>query len=223
MGLPHRPARDLCPAELCANALGEAPVGGWLEGIEETARPELAKRLLFEAGWDGKRPMPPLTLKYFNRPAIQELAVWLQAQWKKNLGIEVKLDGMETKVYWSTLGHEPTALFLNSKGPSYPDPDTYFRLFADKNPQNLGRWSDTDYDGWVKEAGRASEPGARLQSYRLASRRALNEHPALIPLYFKTVEYLVKPFVKNLGIDPLTGVDFSHVEYETARAAPTGE
>jgi oligopeptide transport system substrate-binding protein len=212
LGAPHRPTLDLCPPEIWS-ALGPAPVDSYLDTIPLEGAPALARSLLKDAGFPPGKAVPPLKLRYFNRPAIKELAEWLQAQWKQKLGLAVTLEGQDPKSYWADLTANPAPLFLNSKGAAYPDPDAYFRLFADRNPQNLGRWSDEDYDKWMDEAQRKGAAAERRGLYVQASRRLLVEKPGILPLYFRHTGYLVKPYVKGLVINPLTSVDLTSASY----------
>ncbi len=211
LGAPHRPTLDLCPPEIWAT-LGTPPTNSSIDTIPLEGTPTLARALLKEAGFPDPLKMPPLTLRYFNRPAMKLLAEWLQGLWKKELGIEVRLQGDETKSYWTSLAHDSAPLFVSSKGASYPDPDSFFRLFESAGYQNLGRWSDADFDRLVRES--VSQRGSeRLASLVAASRRLLVERPAAIPLYFRATGYLTQPFVEGIEINPLTSVDFSRAKY----------
>ena len=211
----HRPTLELCPPEIWEN-VGGAPEDSHLESISMGGSPALARKLLRDAGFDNPAKIPPLALKYFNRPVIKELAEWLQAQWKKNLGIRVTLEGFDPRTYWTIVDQDSPALFINSKGASYPDPDAFFRLFTNESEQNLGHWKDTDYEKWVDDAAGLSDSKARQAMYVHASRRLLVERPGIIPLYFRSTEYLIKPFVKKVVINPLTGIDLTAAEYEYA-------
>ena len=214
LSAPHRPTLEFCPPELWETA-GGAPEETHLETISLKGTPALGRKLLRDAGFDSPAKIPPLTLKYFNRPVIKELAEWLQAQWKRNLGIRVSLEGFDPKMYWTLLERDISPpLFINSKGASYPDPDAFFRLFTSDSEQNLGHWKDTDYDHWVDEAASLPDAKARQAMYVHASRRLLIERPGIIPLYFRSTEFLIKPFVRGVVINPLTGVDLSTAFYE---------
>ena len=215
LGAEHRVALELCPPEIWKNIGGEASSPE--APSELTGSPSGALAELRKAGFESGDRVPPLTLYYFERPMIRELAQWLQAQWKKNLGINVTLEGADPKVYWSQLAKRPVDLFINSKGASYPDPDTFFRLFTSSSPQNLGRWKDEEYDRWVAAGSTSTSARERRAQYALASKRVLREHPALIPLYFRATQMLVKPYVSGLKVTPLTGVDFGgETQYQEA-------
>ncbi len=213
LNAPHRPSLELCAPEIW-QVLGEKPKDSHLDTVPMDGSATLARKLLRQAGFGKGRKAPPLTLRYFNRPAMKELAEWAQQSWKKVLGIEVKLQGEDVKTYWSELRTKPAPLFLNSKGASYSDPDAYFRLFQKGNPDNLGRWKDPDYERWTQAAAKSTNSSERLLLYKKASRRILVENPGMIPLYFRSTGYLIKPFVKGIEINPLTSVDFSRVSYE---------
>jgi oligopeptide transport system substrate-binding protein len=197
LGVPHRPADSYCPPEVMKKRqpARNAPVG---------------KPFSFEK-------QPPLTLRYFNRPAMKLLAEWIQAQWKKNLGLRVQLEGQETKTYWSELGRNPSALFLNSKGTSYPDPDAFFRLFEPDSEQNLGRWKSAEYVNLIARARKVPHRPERDVFYAKAESLLLHGDgtgtPALIPLYWRSTQYLIKPFVHDVVINPLTSVYFDKIKY----------
>ena len=173
--------------------------------------------MLATAGFKEPRKVPVLKLLYFNRPAMAELAQWVQAQWKKNLGLRVELEGHETKTYWTQLAKKPQAFFINSKGAAYPDADAFFRLFTQvesgKSSQNLGHWQDAEYDRLIKRAAGAEALAERKKIYAEAEDRLLELKPALIPLYFRSTQYLAKPYVEGLVINPLTSITFEKVKY----------
>jgi len=222
LGAPHRPTLDYCPPEIW-KLFGIKKPKEFSDTIPEKGSALLAREFLKEAGFPQGTQVPPLTLQYFNRPSMKELAEWIQAQWKKNLGLEVRLEGRDPKTYWTYLSKNPAALFLNSKGASYPDPDTYFSLFTSGNPQNIGRWSDDQYDAWVEKAKRTPNLSERKALYHKLTKRILIEKPALIPLYYRSTGYLIKPYVKNLVINPLTSIDASAVTYDEPTKASAKE
>jgi len=199
LNAPHRPASRYCPPEICV----------WEPGFMHPPgdRRERARKLLKAAGFGPGAVMPPLTLRYFNRPAIRLLAEWIQSQWKSVLGLQVQLDGQDPKTYWSQLGKTPAALFINSKGASYPDADAFFSLFTSPSAQNLGRWNDKEYDRWIAQAASTQSQKERVSLYQRAEKRLIEERPGLIPLYFRATQVLIKPGIRGLVINPLTSLD----------------
>ncbi len=210
----HRPTRSLVPPELLA------PLHASPEKIPTSADLGKAQTLLAKAGFTEPGKVPVLKLQFFNRPAISELAQWIQAQWQKHLGLRVELEGHEPKAYWSTLEKTPKAFFINSKGAAYPDADAFYRLFASAhgqlNLQNLGRWQDAEYDRWVNQAAETIDPDERRKLYDRSQQRLLVENPGAIPLFFRSTGYLVKSYVHGLTINPLTSIDFSKATYDGA-------
>jgi oligopeptide transport system substrate-binding protein len=64
--------------------------------------PSEAKRLLAEAGFDNKNPVPALSLLYNTSESHHTIAQAIQQMWKEHLGIEVTLINQEWKVYLSS-------------------------------------------------------------------------------------------------------------------------
>lgn len=201
LGLPHRPADGLfCPPEVLApwGSLDPSAISS-PQAPAEPLQEELTRI--------------PLTLGFFEKPSIRELAQWLQGQWKQKLGIEVRLRSFETKTYWKEMAASPLPLFLDTQGASYWDPDLFFSHFLSTNPQNLAHWKNFEYDRLTLEAASTPNGKARAQLYQKAQEILLVKQPGIIPLYWRTTRVLIQPYVLDLKIDRMTGVDFTNVRY----------
>ncbi len=224
LGAAHRPAALMCPPEIWKMLGTDAPTMASLAAAakdEDLGALDLtAQQWLARGGFADPESLPPLKLAYFERPSLRELAQWIQSRWKKELGIRVVLEGSEPKSYWKQLATNPTPVFLNSKGASYPDPGAFFDLFGSKNPQNLGRWKSQTYDGLIAAAEKEPKQEKRAELYSKALVDAQWRTPALIPLYYRSLRYLVQPYVKDLSINPLTSVDLAR---GTSYAVPQTE
>ncbi|MBY0471414.1 peptide ABC transporter substrate-binding protein [bacterium] len=217
LGVAHRPALEFCPPEVW-KMMGAGAMSGDFprQPVPVTGSKEQAKKLLAEAGitdLSDKKKFPPLTLRYYNRTQIKTLAEWIQAQWKTNLGIEVELVGMDPKSFFYSMLQNPPTVFINSKGTSFPDAATFYSLFSEPNMQNLGRWEDKEYSKHVQVGDTASTSADRVAAYAKANQILLDTHPALIPLYFRSTEYLIRKYVKDLKFNALSGVDLVSAHY----------
>lgn len=145
-------------------------------------------------------PMPFLESKflsfaYFEKGSNRTLVEFLQAQWKDKLKLTVDLFPAEVKTYWTKLAKNPLPLFLNSFGPPVWDDYYYFNLLRSNNPMNMGRWSNKAYD-------RALDSGDRKTLQRI-----LDEEQPVIPLYFRSYEYLVSSKLKGASsLNPMTSL-----------------
>jgi oligopeptide transport system substrate-binding protein len=139
---------------------------------------------------------------YFEKGTNRAAAEVLQAQWKEKLGVAVALKGSEVKSYWSELARKPYPVFFNTYGPPVWDQAFYYRLLRSDNPMNMGHWKNVSYDAAV-DAG--DWKGAE---------RILREQLPIIPLYFRSYEYLQSPALKGAVLNPMTSLFLGEASLE---------
>lgn len=209
LGSPHRPTRDLLPSEAW-KWMGTSPA---TESAPLSPQVALARKILQQEGFQNTAVLPPLKLRYFNRPMIRDLAQWIAAQLKESLGLQVELEMDDVKSYWPRLKTDPPQIFIGSKGAAYPDPGTYFELFTTPNPQNYGAVALPAYDEWVQEASQVSKPAERKVLYKKAQELLLRKEAAVIPLFFKSTPYLIHSRIQGFKTNPLSSVYFESVHW----------
>lgn len=178
---------------------------------EDTAE---AKALLAEGLKDeGMTEMPSFSIMY---PAVEghkKIAEAIQEMWRKNLGIEVKLESLEFQVQ---LERESKLEFDVSSGGwmgDYADPMTFIDLFASNNQQNATGWSNAEYDKLVRSAKENDEKAARMKAMHDAEKILMSESP-LMPIYFFTKPYMAKTYLKDIfvPVDRYPQLQFSDIQ-----------
>ncbi len=193
---------------------GEQPIASFITPGLEGYNPDIglkydpakAKQLLAEAGFAGNLPaenFPRITLGYRTMYDIQKEAEIAQFQWKKDLGVDVKLDNMEWKVYLSRLKQDPPHLYKLGWFVDYPDADSFMALWIAESGNNYTRWHNPEYDRLVKTAAVTLDPEKRQALYDAAQRILLEEEAVLIPLYVAEKTYLLKPWVRGFKINEI--------------------
>lgn len=190
---------------------GEIPSSSWIppgmfahnQNIGLTFNPETARRLMSEAGYPGGRGFPPITVVYDTSPINNLIAENLQAQWKKNLNIEVQLDNQEWKVFLERLKTDTPALFRLGWGADYPDPDNFMNLFTTQSGNNNTHWGNARYDDLIARAASELDPVKRKQMYDEAQRILTEQEVAIIPLFVAAQNVLIKPYVKGLALNAM--------------------
>lgn len=175
-------------------------LGGYAPEVLLAPDPARARELLAAAGFPGGRGFPRLALSAWGvTAAIPET---LQRQWRQQLGIEVAIVQREAKSHLAALAAGEFDLGFMT---AIPDYDSAFDLFADLMTVGAGnypRWSHATYDAEVAAARRTSDAAERLRLLRAAEARLLADLP-LIPLYFNSQNFLLRPEVQGWQADAL--------------------
>lgn len=139
---------------------------------------------------------------FFERGTNKLLVEFIQNQWKENLNLQTAIRTHDIKSYWAKLKDKPYPIFLNSYGPPVWNMAYYYGLLLSTNPMNLGRWKNAEYDNAIEHA-----------QWHKALKIFQKEQP-IIPLYFRRFEYLQKPELKGIVLNPMTSLYLQDAEYK---------
>ena len=196
-------ARDvLRGGQAAAGALTPPGLGGYLPPAAVPHEPAAARELLAAAGFPGGRGMGPLELSTISSEINQSIAEALQAMWRRELGIDVRILRKEFKVLLDSLDTLDYELARGRWIAEYPDPLTYLSIFTTGNGVNGTGFSDPAYDELVAAAGRAPSPAARLEILRRAEARLMEQMP-IAPIYWGSRTTLVASRVRGWKPSPL--------------------
>ena len=158
--------------------------------------PELAKKLLTDAGYSESNPFPKLEILFNTNEDHRKLALAIQQMWQQNLGIEVELVNQDWKVY---LSREMVGDFQVSRAGwigDYEDPNTFLDLMRPNRGNNKTGWEDANYDSIVERANSMNDQTQRYELLKEAERILIDNMP-IIPLYTYVRSYQLSPDVKG--------------------------
>ncbi len=161
--------------------------------------PEQAKKWLAEAGYPNGEGFPEITYMHNTSESHAKVAQAVQAMLKRNLGINIKVENQEWKVYLKSTT-EPSAPHLFRFGwcADYPDANNWLlEVFHPTKSTNRLRWHNQEFADLTEKAMASTNPEERKRLYYRAEQILTEEEAAMIPLYFYTASYLVKPWVKG--------------------------
>ncbi len=159
--------------------------------------PAAARDLLARAGYSDEAPFPPVT---FLVEESNELPMrFLAEEWKRNLGVEIRMQVCDLETFFHRLETEPAAGFPFTWFADYPDPDTFLRGC---DAVRWTGWQDKSYGRLVRKAMRLTDQGERMAIYRQAQER-LADGAAIVPITYGRSHLLVKPWVRNLPMSSL--------------------
>ncbi|MFW0765727.1 peptide ABC transporter substrate-binding protein [Trabulsiella odontotermitis] len=182
--------------------------------FEEMSQAELnaqAKTLLQAAGYGPTRPLN-LTLLYNTQEIHQKVAIAVASMWKKNLGVDVKLQNQEWKTYIDSRNTGNFDVIRASWVADYNEPSTFLSLLTSTHSGNISRFNDPAYDKVLNQASLETSDEARNADYN-AAEKILAEKAPIAPIYQYTNARLIKPWVKGYPINNPEDVAYSRTMY----------
>lgn len=152
--------------------------------------------------WDSIENKPDVIPLWFDQNEKYKLvAENLQAQWKRNLGLNTELSSQEWKVYLKQLDTEAPAIWRLGWGADYPDPDTFMGMFKCRSGNNETGFCSDEFDNLVTKASQIAEMSERTKLYTRAQEIFLEEEIAMIPLFQEQSLHLVSQRVDGFNVD----------------------
>lgn len=173
---------------------------GYQNAEGEGYNPEMAQKLLAEAGYPNGKGFPPIEILYNTAESTKQTMEFIQAMLRQNLNIKVELTNVEWRVYLE----KTRSTKLEFKGLArrgwigdYVDPNTFLDLMTSGSANNGTGWSDKKYDEMLLAANAETNNDKRMQMLHDAEAYMLSQQP-VIPLYVGPSSFMCKPYVKNL-------------------------
>lgn len=189
---------------------GHAPTARLREDAGE------ARRLLAAAGFPGGQGFPRLELTGWAQTVVLEA---VQAMWKKELGIEVRIAVREARVHLASLRQGTYDIGFMTAIPDVADPANLLAELRSDSAANLPQWRDPTFDTLLAEAEAAPTATARQSRLAAAEARVTAECP-VAPLYYNARNYLLSPAVQGWREDAIWTRYYKGV---TLRRTPPGE
>lgn len=160
-----------------------------------------AKKLLSEAGYNETHPLV-FNLLYNTSESHQRIAIAASSMWKKNLGVEAKLQNQEWKTMLDAMHTHNFDAVRYAWIADYDDAATFLNNFRTGDSENTSQYSNPAYDEALRNAAKASDTTARGKFYQQAEDLLGQDVPA-IPVYHYVRTHLVKPWVGGFMSDKL--------------------
>lgn len=170
-----------------------------------------AQKLLAEAGFPGGKGFPEITFMFDTRDDNKVIAERLQAMWLTNLGVKLRSQNEDWKVYLNRLKTDVPPMFRMGWGADYPDPNNFLDLFTSYSDNNRTLWKSKEYDTLIEQAAGESSMTKRLAMYKKAQTMLTETDAVIIPLFIDSLNVLVSPSVKNLKLNAMDKLDLKDV------------
>jgi oligopeptide transport system substrate-binding protein len=171
-------------------------------------QPDEARRLLAEAGYPNGEGFPDVAYIFNTSQDHARVAEMMQAAWRRELNVNVRLENMEWQVY---LDNRREGNFDFGRGGwlgDYVDPMTFLDIWMTNNSNNRNHYSNLEFDRLIEQAWQTRD---REEYFRLCheAERSLLADGAAIPVYYYSNTFLQNPAIEGLMLTPM-GVMLFH-------------
>ena len=167
--------------------------------------PELARKLLADAGYPEGKGLPEVTIV---ASIWKDFADGLAEQWREVLGARVKVRNVKGHLWGSSL-EEGDDMWLSGWTADYPDPDGFFRgLFR---ASGWPFYLDAEIEEIFERAGSLQSSTERMRLYHELDRLWVAEHAAILPVFYGRTMLVRRPWIQDLWTTPLTRLQLDQV------------
>ncbi|MBS0847199.1 oligopeptide ABC transporter substrate-binding protein OppA [Citrobacter sp. JGM124] len=195
------PAYGFTPPYTDGAKLTEPEWFGWTQ----EKRNEEARKLLAEAGYTKDKPLT-FNLLYNTSDLHKKLAIAASSIWKKNLGVDVKLENQEWKTFLDSRRQGNYDVARAAWCADYNEPTSFLNAMQSDSSNNFTGYKSPAFDKLVGAALEASTEEQRAELYNKAEQQ-MDKDSAIVPVFYYVNARLVKPWVGGYtGQDPQDNV-----------------
>jgi oligopeptide transport system substrate-binding protein len=157
----------------------------------------------------------PLYFSNLGGDDIKKQMEWFQAQWKKNLGLEVELRGTEQGVYLQLLAKSPPAIFRKGVNLDRPTCLAAVETFAKDGSENFIHLSDPEYEASLKKLRSLAIAHAPQGQQRVSCRESVTrllDRNLIIPLGQIHFTVLASPEFTGWSLNSMNQLDLSRLK-----------
>jgi oligopeptide transport system substrate-binding protein len=197
----------------------QKPISGWLPtgmfGYEPSIGTkfdrEAAAKLLDKAGYADRSKFPKITIGFNTNENHQRVTENIQAQLKRNLGIDVELQNWEWKSYQGVLQVDAPQMFRLAWIADFPDPDNFFGLITSDSENNHTGWSNPKFDELVKKGVSIGNLDERKKIYDEANKILTEQDVPVIPIYSYATHQMVSDRLENFPTNAMQKFEYKDV------------
>jgi oligopeptide transport system substrate-binding protein len=160
---------------------------------------------------EGCADLSEVTLMYSSSERNHLIAQAIQHQWGKVFGLNVKLEALESKVYYARVSRQDYQLAMGSLVADFLDPMNLLEVFKYRKGNNNTFWENNDYIELLDQAKCANNNQDRSRLLKDAETLLINEMP-IIPLFHFNMLYMKNNDIENVLLSSSGVLDFKRAE-----------
>ncbi len=143
---------------------------------------------------------------------IKKQAEWLQAQWKKNLGLTIDIEASEQGVYLARLRERPPAIFRKGIGLESPTCLAALETFSKNGSENFVKFESQAYEHVIAQMTTMKSAASAQKKLCSAGVKILLSQNRLIPLGRIHFTILARPEFKGWRLNEMNQLDLSGLQ-----------
>lgn len=167
--------------------------------------PAKAKEALAASSYGSVDKLPEITATFSDTPRNRTRNEWLAAKYKEVLGVDIKLNPVESTTYTALTKDINTApqMYILGWCADYPDPQNWLSVYWKTGGfgERIG-YSNPELDAILTEADSTVDPTKRMELYAKAQTMLTDTAPVAF-MWNNVNAYLVKPYVKGIQTTPM--------------------
>ena len=188
----------------------------------QEATADLISKGFIKVSDDGKTGMVTLKLLTFDAQRSLAIAEQVKQQLEKSfLGLTIEVIALPYTDKLAKVQSGDFDLDFTGWRPDYRDAKSYLELWTTDNTANVYGYSSDDFDAFMDRASTAETGAAkessksRIQLLQEAEAQVLERDTAVVPIYQRANNYLVKPYVKGIQYNGF-GTLYDFLEVDTS-------
>jgi oligopeptide transport system substrate-binding protein len=189
--------------------------GDWysIDPADYDANCERARELLAEAGYPGGAGFPTVEYLYNTSANHEAIALALQADWERVLGVTVTINNQDWGVFLETRKDGEYQIARNGWIADFNDPISFIDMWITGGGNNDAQYKNPAFDALVAASRSETDPAKRMQILHDAEKLMQNDF-MLGPIYFYTQKYMLNPEIDGIYYTPLGYFLFDHAYFK---------
>lgn len=170
-------------------------IGGYAAAAKDPYDPDLARKLMAQAGYPEGRGFPTVPLMLVGTdPSTLRIGEVIQEAWRTELHVATELAPTEPKIYLDAERTKHYDVILDSWAATWDDPTAVYQTVETGNPNNDSGWSNAGADAAFHDAERSLDPIRRAKDFdRIET--LLSEEVPYAPICYLNMGSFVAPSV----------------------------
>jgi peptide/nickel transport system substrate-binding protein len=188
-----------------------------------TYKPELAKKLMAEAGYPNGKGFPSITLMInYGGSKNSRVATEVANKWRDVLGINVEIEQVDRLDKIEDSKYARSDVYRSAWVADYPSPESFLSIAYGKNVPasldepshpNVMRYKSEEFDKYFEMGMRAKTEEERLKYFARAESILMKDCP-LIVLWYEENYRLIHSYVQNYHNNPMSYFDLSDIYFK---------